>query len=268
MVHVDHVLVQLSQMEVEDNVFTNNCVSAGGSGNFLFHSQNTNGVVNSYLNTQPSNHLFAAFQVDDFSEFWMHGSISGSPLPVELTSLQANCVSEIQNEITWTTASESNSSHFEVHRSLDGEIWDIVTIVQAAGYSQDINKYIAYDNDKLRSETIVYYRLSQIDVDGVIKEYPIISASCDYGNSSLINVFPNPGSGLINISVQQEEAIGACGLTLFDISGSEVRRMSINIEKGINNYLMDASDLPAGIYFIRIDNDLFSSEIVKYSLQN
>jgi hypothetical protein len=251
----------------EDNVFTNNCVSGGGNGNFLFHSQNTNGIVNSYLTTQPSNHLYVAFQVDDFSEFWLHGFISGSPLPVELTSLQANCVTEIQNEITWTTASETNSSHFEVNRSLDGVSWDLVATVQAAGQSQEINNYIAYDNDKLRSETVVYYRLSQIDLDGEIKEYPIISAACDYGNHSLIYVFPNPGSGLINISVQEAEAIGECGLTLFDISGSEVKRMSVNIEKGMNNFLMDGTDLPSGIYFIRIDNDSFSSEIVKYSLQ-
>ncbi|MGB0432700.1 MAG: hypothetical protein ACPGLV_19650, partial [Bacteroidia bacterium] len=59
---------------------------------------------------------------------------SGSALPVEFTYFDAkwNVISE-SVLLNWQTAMEENNSHFEVQRSFDGQVWEMVGTVQGQG---------------------------------------------------------------------------------------------------------------------------------------
>ena len=92
-------------------------------------------------------------------------------LPVELTQFDATPYPQ-WNIIKWTTASESNSSHFDLQSSTDGETWRVITTKPATGNSTEEIKYswIDYNLNEL-----TYYKLIQYDIDGMYKEYgPII----------------------------------------------------------------------------------------------
>jgi hypothetical protein len=92
-------------------------------------------------------------------------------LPVELTQFEAIPYPQ-WNVIKWTTASENNSSHFDLEMSLDGEEWRKITTRFAAGNSTQEIKY-SYIDYNLNS--LVYYRLQQFDIDGQFKIYgPIV----------------------------------------------------------------------------------------------
>lgn len=92
-------------------------------------------------------------------------------LPVELTLFEAFPHSQ-WNVIKWTTASENNSSHFDLESSTDGENWRKIITKFAAGNSTEEIKY-SYIDYNLNSVT--YYRLQQFDIDGVFKTYgPIL----------------------------------------------------------------------------------------------
>jgi len=102
------------------------------------------------------------------------GSISNCAivLPVELIEFTAKSRENKVNNIKWTTASEQNSDYFIVERSLNGADWDIVGNVKSAGNSNIENNYSIEDRDF--TNFINYYRLKQVDVDGVTKTYNMI----------------------------------------------------------------------------------------------
>lgn len=88
-------------------------------------------------------------------------------LPVELTLFDAIPYPQL-NIVNWVTASENNSSHFDLEMSLDGEEWRRLTTVPSAGNSMEELKYsfINYNSNPL-----TYYRLQQFDIDGKFKTY-------------------------------------------------------------------------------------------------
>ena len=91
-----------------------------------------------------------------------------TPLPVELLYFDGTEYS-LWNVLKWSTASESNSSHFVVERSTDGEIWKQTANITAAGNS---NEKLNYSHmDMIEQHAIHYYRLVQFDVDGQFKIY-------------------------------------------------------------------------------------------------
>ena len=116
-----------------------------------------------------------------YIRFWEYGAgttgtfkilvSSPTPLPVEL--IQFDGIPYPQwNVIKWSTASEQNSSHFDLEMSTDGENWRKITTRFAAGNSTEEIKY-SYIDYNLNS--LVYYRLQQFDNDGQFKTYgPIV----------------------------------------------------------------------------------------------
>ena len=94
-------------------------------------------------------------------------------LPVELTEFYVTPYPQF-NVIKWTTASEQNSSHFDLEMSTDGEEWRKITSKFAAGNSTEEIKY-SYIDYNLNS--LVYYRLQQFDIDGQFKTYGPIFVS-------------------------------------------------------------------------------------------
>lgn len=91
-----------------------------------------------------------------------------TPLPVELTNFKASVIEE-GVLLEWGTASENASSHYSIYRSQDGEAWKFLQDVPAAGYSTSNIEYTYIDHTILFNDT--YYRLDQVDIDGLIEEY-------------------------------------------------------------------------------------------------
>jgi hypothetical protein len=95
-----------------------------------------------------------------------------SSLPVELIYFDGIKYPTF-NMLKWATASEHNSSHFSIERSIDGIEWKVIGTKTAAGNS---NTQLNYSYlDAINQFTIHYYRLIQYDIDGQSKTYgPII----------------------------------------------------------------------------------------------
>lgn len=95
-------------------------------------------------------------------------ALSDAALPVELSKFDGVSYGA-DNYLFWTTASESNTSHFNLQKSRDGESWTTITTLNAAGNST-IN--IDYNVTDYAVEPIInYYRLQQYDLNGVYATY-------------------------------------------------------------------------------------------------
>jgi hypothetical protein len=95
------------------------------------------------------------------------GSQNVNPLPVELIEFEGYPYQQ-WNVIKWTTASEHNSSYFDLEMSLDGFIWKSISIKDAAYNSTTEIKYSFIDYNL---NELTYYRLNQYDIDGEFKIY-------------------------------------------------------------------------------------------------
>lgn len=97
---------------------------------------------------------------------------SPQPLPVELLYFEGEA-NPTFNYLKWATASEQNSSYFDIEKSTDGEIWRTIGQEQAAGNSTEKINYSYVDN--IDQFTLHYYKLVQYDIDGQFKIYgPIV----------------------------------------------------------------------------------------------
>ena len=93
-------------------------------------------------------------------------------LPIELLYFNGVAYSRVNN-LYWSTASENNNDYFNIEKSSDDEIWEIIDKQKGAGNSSTQLYYSFSDNNV--EKIINYYRLKQTDYDGNFKYSDIIS---------------------------------------------------------------------------------------------
>lgn len=109
-------------------------------------------------------------------------------LPVELIEWSGSRWDN-GNMLRWVTAVETNSDYFIVERSVDGVNFDVVAFVPAAGHSSNFMPYYFLDENP---GTASYYRLKEVDVDGIVTEFDIINIQQKRITSGQVAVHPNP----------------------------------------------------------------------------
>jgi hypothetical protein len=117
--------------------------------------------------------------------------LATSPLPVTLTQFTAQTQGR-GVQLAWTTASEVNSDHFVVERSLDGRAFSPLQTVPAAGNSTTPRAYAFLDSQAQSSgATQLYYRLRSVDHDGSSAYSPVQAVTLAPAAGGLA-LFPNP----------------------------------------------------------------------------
>jgi hypothetical protein len=196
-----------------------------------------------------------------FSEF---GGAGGSqPLPVELLNFNGTC-NEGMVDLLWQTASEFNSSHFDVEKSTDGETWRVMATIPSAGTSNELLTYQAMDNSGTNGSN--YYRLRQVDNDGKEKLYDPINVSCVETTAGYFTSYPNPSGNEFQVVVNNKEILGACTLNIVDAQGKVIDQRSIEVKEGINMFVISET-LNPGIYFLNITNGTKTTQVIKHAVK-
>ena len=173
---------------------------------------------------------------------------SCSPLPIIMLSVGASCVG-LSTIVSWSTASEHNSSIFVVERSRDGNIWEAITTVEAAGNSNTLIEYSV--QDLYPNAGINYYRIVQFDFDGAKETFDPVSVSCDEDvDGVFLSTYPNPGSGDFIVKLSNSKFGGDGILQLCDVKGSIILENIIQLHKGKNNFYISNPHLQSGLYYV------------------
>jgi autotransporter-associated beta strand protein len=196
--------------------------------------------------------------LSSFSEFG--GGGGGQPLPVELLSFNANCTSEGFVDLTWQTASEFNSSHFDVEKSRNGSEWQVIQTIPAAGNSNELLNYTAYDQV---TNILNYYRLNQVDIDGTNKRYDPIAVSCEASQNGIFMSYPNPSNEGFNILINDKELEGEMNMNVYTATGSITLQKRIEVKEGINVFMMNEKLLP-GLYFIELKDQNNNTKMIRH----
>lgn len=234
----------------------NNCPASGGSGGTTIHAQASNGVTTSYSSVTAAS--FTTHSIPNFSEFWLHGSSINSPLPVTLVSFEANCDQRL-SELTWRTSSEQNSSHFTIERSKDGITWENIGEITAAGNSTQLIDYKFID-DEFQGQTLLYYRLIQVDFDGASTPSDIISVNCETNTSDFLLV-PNPANDQVTLIFADSKSEGQNRIVFTDVNGRVVKQ--IDLESQSSTLDVGISELSPGCYFVQLQKNNSIEKVIR-----
>lgn len=209
----------------------------GDDGMFVYDADNSSSpIAYTWFGGNPP----ANFRVEVYGK-------SFTTVPVVLSNFDVQNKNN-QNLLSWSTAQESNSSHFSIERSSDGTNFTEIAKVNATGNSANARLYSYTDVTPLNG--INYYRLNMVDLDNTSK-YSEIKSVKNSVSSFALSVYPNPVSSLMKISLTAEKA-ELSSITITNIAGQVVYTSQVKIEKGSNMIPVNVSNFASGNYVLKI----------------
>jgi hypothetical protein len=185
-----------------------------------------------------------------FSTFTIHFNHGNTILPVEFTSQTAVCGNSGVS-VQWSTASESQCSHYEVFRSFDGFSYEKIGSVAGAGTTSMPNDYLLFD--AINWSGPIYYRIDQFDYNGDVKRSPLIVADCK-GRKLRAQIVPNPANSTSTL-VYDASKSGLANLYILDSRGNLIKQSSHYFEEGANTVNLSWDLIESGLYTIRVEFD-------------
>ncbi|MEM8886529.1 MAG: CshA/CshB family fibrillar adhesin-related protein [Bacteroidota bacterium] len=180
--------------------------------------------------------------------------------PVEWLSFDARWM-ETYSMLSWSTAQEINSSHFQIQRRSKGQrLFETIGSVEAAGNSQDVQQYEFRDlmHNKKPRDTRFFYRIKQIDIDGAYDYSKVVELSLRASPLKL-KAYPNPAIDFVNVEVRGGNE-STYELRILNTAGTEVYKERIE-NPGVINKRINIQDFPAGTYVISIETETGSQTL-------
>lgn len=156
--------------------------------------------------------------------------------------------------LNWITTSEDKVLQFNIQRSANNQTWQTIGSVKATNNPSGA-KYNYVDDAPLSN--INYYRLQMVDNDGKMTYSKVVAVSAEGGKKSFA-VYPNPVKSELNLLTDGNTE----GVSIYDMTGRAVLQFKDNRSK------VNVSDLPNGVYFVRLmDKNGLASEPVRFVKQ-
>lgn len=164
-----------------------------------------------------------------------------SVLPLELVHFSAS-LKDQSIVCDWVTASERDLEKFVVERSQDGNTFEAVGQVAAAGNSESTLTYQFTDSKPVNG--ILYYRLKMVDTDGSFTYSDVVSIP--YNEATMASVYPNPATDwttiLVNNGFQEIIITNATGHITDRFEGNSLEEQKT----------LHIQEMPDGAYFVWI----------------
>lgn len=188
------------------------------------------------------NNTLTAVFVPDYGNFT--GTDGLTPLPIQLTDFNGFAL-ETDAVLIWKTSSEVNSKQFEVERKFEGEKFERIGQVNAAGNSNTTQSYAFQDKDVFANHSFAYYRLKMVDLDGTFEYSKIVRVGIEKEPITIIAA-PNPFKNSFTVKNlepnQTIEVLDAQGKIVFSESNTKESSQKITLP----------NNLSQGLYFVRV----------------
>ncbi len=190
----------------------------------------------------------------------MFTGVNSPALPVVLAEFKGT----IQNKkalLQWKTASENNSKHFELEKSLDGINFRKIATIAAAGNSSSLRQY-SYPDPEVLVE-MNYYRLRSVDIDDQSKLSNTVLLKVP-GVVQDMQLLGNPFKNTLTIRfVRSPEVKGELRLT--DMAGRLVAKRVIGQGEQLVEWKLPSGAMASGTYVLQafINGRTYTSKVVK-----
>jgi hypothetical protein len=179
------------------------------------------------------------------------------PLPVKLSDFRPLPLNSDVN-LKWISTDEQQFSHYEVYRSFNGESFEFVSKVDAAGNSSRVANYQYLDANVNSPTNQVFYKLKLVDLNGQFQWSSTRLAILNQAPSTSIVLYPNPVNDVL--SIQSPLLLQVTHVSIKNAVGQELMQRSFEVNE-VSQW--SVADLQAGCYTITITLEDGSVEIHK-----
>ncbi len=173
-------------------------------------------------------------------------------LPIELIYIKAVAIDNQYIKVSWATASELNTNHFEILRSTDAINFTKIGEVIAAGNSSNLNSYI-YDDMNVTGGVIYYYQVREVDNNQHSYLTNIVDAKLEKDKFNLISIYPNPTIENTVITIYTKDEIEV-SLAVYNDIGEQMMNEHKTMKVGLNEWNINTLKWAKGVYFFVINN--------------
>ena len=166
-------------------------------------------------------------------------------LPVTWLDFRCEATQDGPTHLRWRTAADNNTRAFVVERSTEGQSYQSIGEVPAAGYSQTVRSYAFADPQPMASGA--YYRVRMEDMNGNSSYSDVCNSKAGtVNNPAPLKVFPNPtDGGLYMIALEPERNF------VWEVFSATGQRVAMgNSKEGQANARLH--HLSEGIYQLRV----------------
>lgn len=179
------------------------------------------------------------------------GCCGGGCAALPVTLLSFDIKPELDHVLLrWTTATELNNDHFNIHRSTNGVDFEIIDWVSGNGTTDEQKNYEL--NDYPSQKGIYYYQLEQVDYDGKNEFFPVKKVNYHLSTEKL-KVYPVPvnfgEAFFIDIPGNRDEAFT---VKLFDVTGGADYNLFFTTQEGVIRLEPSSLELSTGVYILQV----------------
>ncbi|MES2619965.1 MAG: T9SS type A sorting domain-containing protein, partial [Bacteroidota bacterium] len=206
---------------------------------------------------------YVEMKATELSEFWIHGSFYGAPLPVEFIMLEASAMENTYIQVRWATSLEINNAGFDVERSTDAQNWTRIGWVDGHNNSTVRNDYHLNDYN-VTPGIRYYYRLKQVDNDAQFEYTGIVSAIInDKLTFSVKDFRPNPtmDETVLIVIASKEQQIK---VDMYDVIGRKIIATTHQLNRGSNKIDFSLGNFASGTYTAVVSsaNEVYTKKLV------
>ena len=163
-------------------------------------------------------------------------------------------------DLNWVMENETDCKYFVVERSGDTGGYDSIGVVTGLNNNNQTT-YIYTDDHMLNGNN--YYRLRQVDMDGVIRYSKVVSLyDMQQEAAPKMNVYPNPAVATLNFSINSTST-QQIFIQIYSISGVLLQTSEQTLNTGNNLQTIAVNNLKTGNYFLKVINREGSSQFVQ-----
>jgi hypothetical protein len=181
--------------------------------------------------------------INSFSR-WTLSNGANSPLGVHFVLFNAKC-QDGRVLLTWKTAQEQNSDHFNIEKNTDGNHWIVIGTLPAAGNSNIEKTYSFTENNPIERSQ---YRIAEYDIDGRAQYTSTITSSCS--RVERLSARPNPSHDVVFLNIVAGYNSQAT-IKIFDNKGALVKTQMQSLLQGGNALKIDLRSLSNGVYTLQ-----------------
>lgn len=176
-------------------------------------------------------------------------------------TLMMSFTGKVQNNtahLNWTMESQTNCKWFVVERSGDTGGFDSISVVTAIN-NGNTNDYNFIDPNMLIGTN--YYRLREVDMDGVIRYSKIVTLN-NREISGKMAVYPNPAIETLNFTVTSPAAQQVI-VQVYNLSGVVLMTTQQMLNVGSNQQAVALNGLKSGNYILKVSSRTGASQYVQ-----
>lgn len=168
-------------------------------------------------------------------------------LPIVISSINATTTAR-GVKVDWATTLEQNSDYMEIQKSYDGLVFKSLNTYESNGDSYKLNQYQYLDENPV--EGVNYYRIKQVDLDGVVSYSKIVSAVVEPASKPSFKVYPTALIDQRTVTISSSAIYS--GIKIYAISALGIVK-SIGVTTQDKTISIDLSTLPKGNYYLALD---------------